>query len=133
MFCARRAVSTLVGYTQCVSSISIFCFICMHLCSMFGCTIFFCGKALNSIDIGGEGLALITTGGSDPVLRIWDPRKPGTSAIVFQFSSHSYWISACKWHNTSLLHLLLSSYDGKVMLWDLRTAILFCILYILTI
>ncbi|TYJ01208.1 hypothetical protein E1A91_A13G137500v1 [Gossypium mustelinum] len=46
----------------------------------------------------------------------------GTSAPLFQFSAHSYWIPACKWHNTSPLHLLSSSYDGKVMLWDLRTA-----------
>ncbi|KAK8333279.1 hypothetical protein V6Z11_A10G194700 [Gossypium hirsutum] len=46
----------------------------------------------------------------------------GISAPVFQFSSHSHWISACKWHNTSPLHLLSSSYDGEVMLWDLRTA-----------
>lgn len=47
----------------------------------------------------------------------------GTSAPVFQFSSHSSWISACKWHNGSSFHLLSSSYDGKVMLWDLRTAV----------
>ncbi|KAK5824822.1 hypothetical protein PVK06_019606 [Gossypium arboreum] len=46
----------------------------------------------------------------------------GTPTPVFQFSSHSYWIPACKWHNTSPLYLLSSSYDGKVMLWDLRTA-----------
>ncbi|KAH1031365.1 hypothetical protein J1N35_043539 [Gossypium stocksii] len=57
----------------------------------------FCGKALNCIDIGGEGLALIAAGGSNPVLRIWDPCK-----------------LACKWHNTSPLHLLSSSYDGKL-------------------
>jgi len=37
----------------------------------------FCGKALNCLDIGGEGSALIAAGGSDPVIRIWDPRKPG--------------------------------------------------------
>ncbi|KAE8706242.1 putative fasciclin-like arabinogalactan protein 20-like [Hibiscus syriacus] len=45
-----------------------------------------------------------------------------TSAPVFQFSSHSSWISDCKWHSWSSFHLLSSSYDGKVMLWDLRTA-----------
>lgn len=37
----------------------------------------FCGKVLNCLDIGGEGSALIAAGGSDPVIRIWDPRKPG--------------------------------------------------------
>ncbi|XP_038698339.1 ribosome biogenesis protein WDR12 homolog isoform X2 [Tripterygium wilfordii] len=82
----------------------------------------FCGKALNCLDAGGEGSALIAAGASDPILRIWDPRKPGTSAPVFQFSSHTSWISACKWHVRSWFHLLSASYDGKVMLWDLRTA-----------
>ncbi|KAG4194873.1 hypothetical protein ERO13_A06G077600v2 [Gossypium hirsutum] len=49
----------------------------------------------------------------------------GTPTPMFQFSSHSYWIPACKWHNTSPLYLLSSSYDGKVMLWDLRTALFY--------
>ncbi|TYI07035.1 hypothetical protein ES332_A10G199700v1 [Gossypium tomentosum] len=52
----------------------------------------------------------------------------GISAPVFQFSSHSHWISACKWHNTSPLHLLSSSYDGEVMLWDLRTALFYVLI-----
>lgn len=47
----------------------------------------------------------------------------GTSAPVYQFSSHSFWISTCKWHEKSRFHLLSASYDGKVMLWDLRTAV----------
>lgn len=129
-----EAVSTLVGHTQCVSSVvwpqqdTIYSASWDHSVRKWDVETgkdlsdIFCGKALNCIDIGGEGLALIAAGGSDPVLRIWDPRKPGTSAPTFQFSSHSSWISACKWHNTSPLHLLSSSYDGKVMLWDLRTA-----------
>ena len=49
----------------------------------------------------------------------------GTLTPVFQFSSHTSWISACKWHNKSWFHLLSASYDGKVMLWDLRTAVLY--------
>ncbi|CAA6657396.1 unnamed protein product [Spirodela intermedia] len=81
-----------------------------------------CGKALNCLDIGGEGSALVAAGGSDPVLRIWDPRRPGNIAPVYQFSSHTSWITSCKWHPKSWLHLVSTSYDGKVMLWDLRTA-----------
>lgn len=103
--------------------------------------------------MGGENSALVAAGGSDPILRIWDPRKPGkqcnsflsklmstifllltlaevanpsstgTLAPVFQFASHSSWITACKWHPRSWFHLLSASYDGKVMLWDLRTAV----------
>ncbi|KAH9676743.1 Ribosome biogenesis protein WDR12-like [Citrus sinensis] len=129
-----EAISTLVGHTQCVSSVvwpqqeTIYSASWDHSVRTWDVEMgkdlsdIFCGKALNCIDIGGEGAALIAAGGSDPILRIWDPRKPGTSAPVFQFSSHNSWISACKWHNKSWFHLISASYDGKVMLWDLRTA-----------
>ncbi|KAH9740333.1 Ribosome biogenesis protein WDR12-like [Citrus sinensis] len=129
-----EAISTLVGHTQCVSSVvwpqqeTIYSASWDHSVRTWDVEMgkdlsdIFCGKALNCIDIGGEGSALIAAGGSDPILRIWDPRKPGTSAPVFQFSSHNSWISACKWHNKSWFHLISASYDGKVMLWDLRTA-----------
>nr|POF22042.1 ribosome biogenesis protein wdr12 like [Quercus suber] len=46
----------------------------------------------------------------------------GYGILVNQFLSHTSWISACKWHDKSWFHLVSSSYDGKVMLWDLRTA-----------
>ncbi|XWS40989.1 hypothetical protein CRYUN_Cryun17cG0042500 [Craigia yunnanensis] len=58
----REAVSTLVGHTLLNDTIL------LHA--------WFCGEVLNCIDIGGEGSALIAAGGSDPILRIWDPRKP---------------------------------------------------------
>lgn len=126
--------TTLVGHTQCVSSVvwphreSIYSASWDHSIRKWdvetgkNLTDIFCGKGLNCLDIGGEGSALIAAGGSDPVIRIWDPRKPGTSAPVFQFASHTSWVSACKWHNQSWFHLLSASYDGKVMLLDLRTA-----------
>lgn len=129
-----EAFTTLVGHTQCVSSVVwpqrefIYSASWDHSIRKWdvetgkNLTDIFCGKALNCLDIGGEASALIAAGGSDPVLRIWDPRKPGTSAPVFQFASHTSWVSACKWHDSSLFHLLSASYDGKVMLWDLRTA-----------
>ncbi|KAG2284807.1 hypothetical protein Bca4012_047937 [Brassica carinata] len=129
-----EAVTTFVGHTQCVSSV-----VWPEEDVIYSCSWdhsvrrwdvptgkdtlnLYCGKALNTVDVGGEGSALVAGGGSDPVLRVWDPRKPGTSAPVFQFSSHSSWISACKWHESSWFHLLSASYDGKIMLWDLRTA-----------
>ncbi|CAI9102279.1 OLC1v1000520C1 [Oldenlandia corymbosa var. corymbosa] len=82
----------------------------------------FCGKAFNCLDVGGDGSCPLAAGGSDPILRVWDPTKPGTLAPTFQFSSHTSWISSCKWHDKSWYHLVSASYDGKVMLWDLRTA-----------
>ncbi|KAK9125205.1 hypothetical protein Scep_014051 [Stephania cephalantha] len=129
-----EALSSFVGHTQCVSSVvwkqeeAIYSASWDHSIRRWdvgtGKDSFnlFCGKALNCLDVGGESSALIAAGGSDSVLRIWDPRNPGSLAPVFQFSSHSSWISACKWHDQSWFHLVSASYDGKVMLWDLRTA-----------
>ncbi|XP_062151053.1 ribosome biogenesis protein WDR12 homolog [Alnus glutinosa] len=129
-----EAVSTLVGHTQCVSSVvwpeheTIYSASWDHSVRRWDVETgkdlsdIFCGKVLSCVDVGGEGATLIAAGGSDPILRIWDPRKPGTSAPVFQFSSHTSWVSACKWHKKSWFHLVSASYDGKVMLWDLRTA-----------
>ncbi|KAI3872295.1 hypothetical protein MKX03_003186 [Papaver bracteatum] len=129
-----EAVSSLVGHTQCVSSVvwpeerTIYSASWDHSIRSWDVETgrdvlsLFCGKVLNDLDVGGDSSALIAAGGSDPVLRIWDPRKSGSSAPVLQFTSHSSWITACKWHDSSRQHLLSSSYDGKVMLWDLRTA-----------
>ncbi|XP_039141101.1 ribosome biogenesis protein WDR12 homolog [Dioscorea cayenensis subsp. rotundata] len=129
-----EAASTLVGHTQCVSSVvwpeadTIYSASWDHSIRQWDVETgkdpwnMVCEKVLNCLDVGGENSALVAAGGSDPILRIWDPRKPGTLAPVFQFASHSSWITACKWHPRSWFHLLSASYDGKVMLWDLRTA-----------
>ncbi|KAL8463590.1 hypothetical protein ACS0TY_034301 [Phlomoides rotata] len=82
-----------------------------------------CGKVIICLDIGGESSAIIAAGGSDPVLRMWDPRKPRSLSPIFQFASHNSWISSCKWHRKFWFHLVSASYDRKVMLWDLRTAV----------
>ncbi|PKU70194.1 ribosome biogenesis protein WDR12 homolog isoform X1 [Dendrobium catenatum] len=128
------ATAELVGHTQCVSSVvwpesqTIYSASWDHSIRTWDVQTgkatlnMVCGKALNCLDVGGEGSALLVAGGSDPVLRVWDPRKPGSTAPIFQFSSHSSWISTCKWHPRSIFHLLSASYDGNVMLWDLRTA-----------
>ncbi|KAI4352479.1 hypothetical protein L6164_006729 [Bauhinia variegata] len=93
-------VSTLVGHTQCVSSVvwpqreSIYSASWDHSVRKWDAETgkdlshIFCGKVLNCLDIGEESSALIAAGASDPVLRIW--------ALLLQ----------------------------KVMLWDLRTAVL---------
>ncbi|XP_019181280.1 PREDICTED: ribosome biogenesis protein WDR12 homolog isoform X1 [Ipomoea nil] len=129
-----EAVSTLIGHTQCVSSVvwpkndTIYSSSWDRSIRSWDVETgkdivnMFSGKAINCLDVGGESSALIAAGGSDPILRIWDPRKPDSLAPIFQFSSHSSWISACKWHDKSWFHLVSASYDGKVMLWDLRTA-----------
>ncbi|GER30668.1 ribosome biogenesis protein WDR12 homolog [Striga asiatica] len=129
-----EAITTLVGHTQCVSSVvwpergTIYSASWDHSIRKWDAEIgkdslsMFCGKVISCLDIGGESSALVAAGGSDPVIRIWDPRKPGTLSPIFHFSSHNSWISSCKWHPKSWFHLVSASYDGKVMLWDLRTA-----------
>lgn len=130
-----EAVSTIVGHTNCVSSVvwpeddTIYSASWDHSIRIWDVETgkatwnMFCGKVLNSIDVGGENSALVAAGASDTTLRIWDPRRPGTLAPVYQFSSHhTSWIASCKWHKKSWFHLASGSYDGKVMLWDLRTA-----------
>ncbi|EFJ22134.1 hypothetical protein SELMODRAFT_175982 [Selaginella moellendorffii] len=82
-----------------------------------------CSKALHCLSVGGEGSSLVATGGADPVLRIWDTRMPGTVVPVLQLTSHTSWISACKWHRQSPKHLLTSSYDGTVKMWDIRSKV----------
>ncbi|XP_042066028.1 ribosome biogenesis protein WDR12 homolog [Salvia splendens] len=129
-----EALTTLVGHTQCVSSVvwlqheTIYSGSWDHSIRRWDVETgkdsfnMSCGKAINCLSIGGESSALIAAAGSDPVLRVWDPRKPGTLSPIFQFSSHNSWISSCKWHDKSWYHLVSASFDGKVMLWDLRTA-----------
>lgn len=82
-----------------------------------------CGKALHCLSIGGEGSALIAAAGADSVLRIWDPRMPGTFTPILQLSSHKSWITACKWHPKSRHHLISSSHDGTLKLWDVRSKV----------
>ncbi|KAF5185753.1 Ribosome biogenesis protein wdr12-like protein, partial [Thalictrum thalictroides] len=128
-----EAVSTLAGHTQCVSSVAwpehkrIYSASWDHSIRRWDIETgqsswdVNTGKVLNCLDVGVEGSSLIAAGGSDPILRIWDPWKPGSLTPVFLSSSHTSWIMACKWHGKSWI-LLSGSYDGKVMLWDLRTA-----------
>lgn len=62
----------------------------------------FCGKVINSIDIGGESSNLIAAGGSDPILRVWDPRKPGISLYnrirqAYGCNTESYYTCNAYW------------------------------------
>ncbi|CAM6107149.1 unnamed protein product [Calypogeia fissa] len=82
-----------------------------------------CSKALLCLSIGGEGSALIATGGADRVLRIWDPRMVGVAVPVLQLTSHQGWITSCRWHRRSTYHILSSSHDGTVKLWDVRAKV----------
>ncbi|BBN04273.1 ribosome biogenesis protein [Marchantia polymorpha subsp. ruderalis] len=82
-----------------------------------------CSKALHCLSVGGEGSALLATGGADNVLRVWDPRIVGVVAPILQLTSHKGWITSCKWHPRSTFHLLSASHDGTIKVWDTRAKV----------
>ncbi|KAJ7543544.1 hypothetical protein O6H91_09G042900 [Diphasiastrum complanatum] len=126
---------TLKGHTQCVSSVewveaeTVFSASWDH--SLRGWNVeaevnnltISCSKALHCLSVGGEGSSLLAAAGADPIIRIWDPRMPGTVAPIQQLTSHKSWISVCKWHRRSPYHLLSASHDGSVKVWDIRSKI----------
>lgn len=78
-----------------------------------------CGKALNCLDIGGEGSSLIAAGGSDPTIRIWDPRKPGIWELELscrEISLLKYFLFLMMWflyrNFKSYLSVLISYFLG---------------------
>ncbi|KAK9068713.1 hypothetical protein SSX86_012828 [Deinandra increscens subsp. villosa] len=132
-----EAVSTLVGHTQCVSSVvwpehgTIYSgsndssIRRWDLETRQSTLRIVSGKAIYCIDVGGESSTLIAGGGIDPVLNIWDLRQKGTLAPCFRLSSHTFTIATCKWHKSSCFQLLSASFDKKVILWDIRTTHLY--------
>ncbi|GLJ38552.1 hypothetical protein SUGI_0785750 [Cryptomeria japonica] len=130
-----EASKTLEGHTQCVSSVVWFGKDTIYSASWdhsvrswvvetgVNANTLSCGKVLLCLSIGGENSALIAAAGADSVLRIWDPRLPGSLKPILQLSSHKSWISACKWHAESKHHLISASYDGTVKLWDIRSKV----------
>ncbi|CAM6030064.1 unnamed protein product [Sphagnum balticum] len=130
-----EATTTLDGHTQCVGAVVWAESQTIHSASWdhslrswdvetsVNTTTLTCSKALHCLSVGGVGSSLLAGGGADPVLRIWDPRIPGTVAPALQLSSHKSWISACKWHSSSIHHLLSASYDGTIKLWDTRSKV----------
>ncbi|KAL6521748.1 hypothetical protein OROGR_018317 [Orobanche gracilis] len=89
-----EAITTFVGHTQCASSVvwpergTVYSASWDHSIRRWDVETrknslsMYCGKVISCIDIGGESSALIAAGGSDPVIRIWDPRKPVYCLLV---------------------------------------------------
>eukprot|EP00897_Mesotaenium_endlicherianum_P005871 jgi/Mesen1/5311/ME000264S04333 len=122
-----EARATLEGHTQCVSSVawpdsdSLYSASWDHSLRSWDASTG--SKAVLSLSVGGDGSALLATGGADSILRIWDTRAAESTAPVQQLLSHRGWITSVKWAKGSAHHLLSASHDGSIKLWDTRTKI----------
>ena len=63
----------------------------------------------------------VALGAADKAVRLWDTRKGGSTAT--QMRAHTSWVSAVRWCPGSETHLASASYDGSVMLWDVRAEV----------
>ncbi|KAL0874341.1 hypothetical protein Bca101_024046 [Brassica carinata] len=115
-----EAETTFVGHTQCVSSVVWPEHDVIYSCSWDHSVRrwdvptgkdtlnLYCGKALNTVDVGGEGSALVAAAGSDPVLREHPlpcfnslhtrhgyPRVNGTKALGFTCSQLPMMAKSC--------------------------------------
>ncbi|CAI5495284.1 unnamed protein product [Closterium sp. Naga37s-1] len=78
---------------------------------------------LLAVAAGGGGMAsLVAVGGAHPTILLWDMRA-ATSVLSpsIQLLGHTDWISSLAWSPSNPLHLLSSSYDGSLKIWDLRS------------
>ena len=92
-------------------------------------------NAVNAVAVNGTGpdadgmgsvATLVACGGSDTVLRVWDPRNrpsDGRAADVTFYSKHKGWITALAWCPGREHHLISAAHDGSVALWDLRSSV----------
>ncbi|CAI7897872.1 unnamed protein product, partial [Closterium sp. NIES-53] len=80
---------------------------------------------LLAVAAGGGGMAsLVAVGGAHPTMLLWDMRA-ATSVLSpsIQLLGHTDWISSLAWSPSNPLHLLSSSYDGSLKIWDLRSTV----------
>ncbi|GJP33275.1 hypothetical protein CLOM_g17823 [Closterium sp. NIES-68] len=80
---------------------------------------------LLAVAAGGGGMAsLAAVGGAHPTILLWDMRS-ATSVLSpsVQLLGHTDWISSLSWSPSNPLHLLSSSYDGSLKIWDLRSSV----------
>ncbi|CAI5475446.1 unnamed protein product, partial [Closterium sp. Yama58-4] len=80
---------------------------------------------LLTVAAGGGGMAsLVAVGGAHPTMLLWDMRA-ATSVLSpsIQLLGHTDWISSLAWSPSNPLHLLSSSYDASLKIWDLRSTV----------
>lgn len=69
------------------------------------------------------GSSLLLTSHTDGKIRLWDPRERETGLSRQTFGADSkQWVSQVRWHPRSPQHFASTDYEGKLHLWDLRSA-----------
>jgi len=85
-------------------------------------------RVVSCLDTSYHAPGIVATGHPDCTVRLWDVRtnesKPSSLTMDTTFKpSHSEWVSAVHWSKTSPYHLMSSSHDGRIKLWDIRSSI----------
>lgn len=89
-------------------------------------------RVVTCLDTSYHTSGVVVTGHPDCTIRLWDTRTTATtskdaSSITVSDTtfkpSHKEWVSCVKWSPMNPYHIVSTSYDGTMKLWDIRTSL----------